>query len=80
MVTRYRFNYVQEMFETDTGEQHNETERGEWVKYEDYERLKEAVENYIDRMTHEFDSEYSLCSDPRIALAEILGRSLSDMQ
>lgn len=53
---------------------------GPFVKYEDYERLKEAVENYIDRMTHEFDSEYSLCSDPRIALAEILGRSLSDMQ
>lgn len=57
-----------------------EDQQGDYVRYEDYERLKEAVENYIDRMTHEFDSEYSLCSDPRIALAEILGRSLSDMQ
>lgn len=58
----------------------DEKDNGKFVLYEDYERLKEAVENYIDRMTHEFDSEYSLCSDPRIALAEILGRSLSDMQ
>lgn len=43
MVQRYRFNYVQEMFETETGEQYNETERGEWVKYWDYAALENAV-------------------------------------
>lgn len=53
---------------------------GAWVPYSQYAALKEAVENYIDNMTHEFDSEYSLCSDPRIALAKILGRSSGDMQ
>lgn len=57
-----------------------EDAQGEWVAYEDYESLVKAVENYIDGMTHEFDSEYSLCADPRIALAKLLGRSLGDMQ
>lgn len=40
MVQRYRFNYVQEMFETDDGSQYNETERTEWVMYKDYVHLK----------------------------------------
>lgn len=53
---------------------------GDWVMYEDYAALVKAVEDYIDGMTHEFDSEYSLCADPRIALAKLLGRSLGDMQ
>lgn len=48
MVQRYRFNYVQEMFETDAGEQHTETERGEWVKYEDYAALKAEHQKLLD--------------------------------
>lgn len=58
----------------------SEYDHGDWVSYEDYAALVKAVENYIDGMTHEFDSEYSLCADPRIALAKLLGRSLGDMQ
>lgn len=48
MVQRYRFNYVQELFETDTGAQHIETERGVWVKYEDYAALEKEHQKLLD--------------------------------
>ncbi|EMJ0319293.1 hypothetical protein V7I88_004565 [Salmonella enterica] len=32
------------MFETDAGEQYCETERDEWVRYEDYAELKELLD------------------------------------
>ncbi|ELZ3650013.1 hypothetical protein ULT26_004307 [Salmonella enterica] len=48
MVARYRFNYVQEMFETDAGEQYCETERDEWVKYEDYAELRSLLFRMTD--------------------------------
>lgn len=51
MVQRYRFNYVQEMFETETGEQHNETERGEWVKYSDYAALRKIASMLMENLS-----------------------------
>ncbi|EJM7831456.1 hypothetical protein OS738_004658 [Salmonella enterica] len=50
MVARYRFNYVQEMFETDAGEQYCETERDEWVKYEDYAALHALMCRLTDQV------------------------------
>ena len=48
MAQKYRFNYVQELFETDEGEQYIETERSEWVKYEDYAALEKLVSGLIN--------------------------------
>lgn len=68
MVARYRFNYVQEMFETDAGEQYCETERDEWVKYEDYAELKELLDALA----------YSILNAPLSPDTEELAREVFD--
>lgn len=76
MVTRYRFNYVQEMFETDTGEQHNETERGEWVKYEDYAALELRVLAAINHLedAREWSDPESVDAGVLLAIGALRGR------
>ncbi len=50
--------------------------KGELVKYEDYERLRNIISVFLDCAEYSMDTDKLMCIDPRRELSELLERKL----